>query len=207
MASSSSAQDAAFTVGVKNIRVPAGTTTFTDGPLGSGQTYFYRVRAFNNFAGNSSYSNIVSGATLSAGEIVLDNESSSGVKIVGSWETSSATPGFFGTSYLDDQNANKGHDTVTYTPNLKADGDYFVYARWTTGSDRATNVPFIINSDDGDKTVTVNERDTGGAGFVLLGKFHFRKGTFGGVQIRNAGTNGLVVADAIEFLPANAGMA
>jgi hypothetical protein len=121
------------------------------------------------------------------------------VKIVGNWETSSATPGFFGSSYLDDQDTDKGHDTVTYTPNLEKAGDYFVYARWTSGTDRATNVPFTVNG----KKISVDERNTGGNGWVLLGKFSFDKGTGGSVVISNAGTNGLVVADAVEFLPAD----
>ena len=196
------ATDPAFTTGVRNIRVGHNIATFTDVSLASGTTYYYRVRAFNNFSGSSTYSNIVNATTLSPGEIILDNASSSGVKIVGNWETSTATPGFFGDDYLDDLNAAKGHDSVTFTPNITAAGDYFVYARWTSGLDRATNVPITVNG----KTVTVNERDTGGSGYVLLGKFSFVKGTKNSVVISNAGTNGLVVADAVEFLPADAGM-
>jgi hypothetical protein len=201
------ATDPAFTQNIRNIRLDAGTTSFTDTSLPAGQTFYYRVRANSSFAGVSSFSNTASGTTLSRGEIILDNESSKGVKVVGDWETSSSSPGFFGSSYLDDLDSDKGHKTVTYTPNITAAGDYFVYARWTGGADRATNVPFVITFADGSKTtVTVNERDTGGKGFVLLGKFSFDKGTFGSVQIRNAGTNGTVVADAIEFLPADANM-
>jgi hypothetical protein len=76
-----------------------------------------------------------------------------------------------------------------------------VYARWPSGSNRATNVPIDITSADGLTTVVKDQKNTGKNGaWVLLGTFNFEKGTAGSVTIRTNGTNGLVVADAVRFL-------
>ena len=93
---------------------------------------------------------------------------------------------------------------MKYRPDLPAAGEYYIYASWTRSANRATNVPFDIFSKTGDllKTVRVNERSTGGSGFVLLGEFKLHSETPSFVRIRNTGTTGEVIANAIEFLPA-----
>jgi hypothetical protein len=188
-----------FTQGVVKTRVPANTTTFKDDDISpQGRTLFYRVRAINNFAGGSTFSNVVSTTTFSNGEIVLDNASGSGVSIRGDWALNTAGSGVYGTTFLSDENSGKGSKSVRYTPNIEFEGDYFVYARWSKASNRATNVPYDVGGD----TVTVDQRNTGGTGWVLLGKFSFDKGTGKSVTISNAGTNGVVIADSIRFLPA-----
>ena len=90
---------------------------------------------------------------------------------------------------------------MTFTPNIRAAGRYIVYARWVSGLNRATNVPIDVNSAEGSQTFTKDQKNTGKDGaWVLLGTFQFNKGTGGSVTIRNAGTNGVVVADAVRFL-------
>jgi hypothetical protein len=198
--------DQHFITGIKKFRVDGDVTTFRDEDIEpAGRPLFYRVRAVNSFAGFSSFSNIDGTVTLSPGEIVLDNESTSRVRISGNWATSTIGSGMFGSSFLTDENSGKGSKSVRYTPNIEFDGEYFVYARWTRASNRATNVPIQINSAGGSDTVTVNQRDTGGSGWVLLGKYSFRQGTSGFVTISNAGTNGVVIADSIRFLSSEGG--
>jgi hypothetical protein len=199
------AEDDAFTKNVKSFRVGANVTTFLDGSAPVGRGLFYRVRAINSFSGFSSYSNIAGTTTLSPGEIILDNESTSRVTITGPWSVSSSGSGFFGSSFLTDDNTDKGTKSVRYNPNFEFSGDYFVYARWTKAADRATNVPIDIVSGNNSTTVRVDQRNTGGSGWVLLGKFHFNQGTAGSVTIRTTGTNGVVIADAIRFLSTEGG--
>jgi hypothetical protein len=92
---------------------------------------------------------------------------------------------------------------VKYLPNIAATDDYYVYARWVRSAVNASNVPIDIYYGDGGKkkTLTINQRHTGGSGWILLGKFTFNKGKHGYVQIRNTATDGHVIADAIRFLP------
>lgn len=131
--------------------------------------------------------------------IIVDDADSSGVTLVGSWTSSSATTGYCGSDYLHDGNANKGSSSVTFTPVLPSSGVYQVYARWTANANRADNVPFDIVSPSGTTTVTVDQTQQGGQ-WVLLQTTNFNAGTAGKVRIRNDGTTGYVIADAVKFI-------
>ncbi|HWP39365.1 MAG TPA: hypothetical protein VNL70_00470, partial [Tepidisphaeraceae bacterium] len=143
--------------------------------------------------------------TLSPGEAIVDN-SSGRATVRGDWSVLPKQDFTFGSNFLSDDNSGKGTKSVRFTPNLLEEGDYYVYTRWTRSADRATNVPIDIYYDDdghrAKKTLTVDQRNRGGAGWVLLGKFHFAAGTNGFVVIRNDGTDGTVIADAVRFLRA-----
>ena len=41
-----------------------------------------------------------------------------GVSVAGSWLSSTASSGFYGSDYLHNNNTNKGLDSVTFTPNF-----------------------------------------------------------------------------------------
>jgi hypothetical protein len=185
-----------FTAGLKVINVPANTTKVVDGNLDQNTKYYYRLRAFS--PNGYSAATRTSAFTLSNGDIIVDNSTASKK---GNWATLSSGFGIFKDDYLTDGNSAKGKKSVTFTPNLPISGKYFVYARWPSGSNRATNVPIDITSADGLTTVVKDQKNTGKNGaWVLLGTFNFEKGTAGSVTIRTNGTNGLVVADAVRFL-------
>jgi beta-glucanase (GH16 family) len=131
--------------------------------------------------------------------IIKDDADSSGVTITGSWTSSSSTTGFYGSGYLQDNNTGAtGGKCVRFTPTMPQAGNYDVYARWTSGMNRASNTPIDIFDSNGVlHTVAVNQQINGG-GWVLLGKFYFSAGTSAYVQIRNDGANGYVIADAIR---------
>ena len=73
-------------------------------------------------------------------------------------------------------------------------------ARWTANANRATNVPYDVIYPGGTNTVIVDQTTQGGQ-WVLLMTTNFNAGTNGHVRIRNAGTSGYVIADAVEFIP------
>jgi hypothetical protein len=197
------ATDEEFSRGVKSFKVPFDTTVFTDSGVPVTTRVFYRVRAVNNFSQFQGSSNVVEVFLPAPGDIILDNESSKGVTINGNWLTTSDTPGFLGGSYLSDENATKGPDTnVRFTPTIAESGEYYVYARWTRASNRATNVPIDVQSGNGQRrTITVNQRTQGGEGWVLLGKFTLVEGRDNFVRVRTEGTNGIVTIDAARFQP------
>jgi hypothetical protein len=93
----------------------------------------------------------------------------------------------------------KGAKSVLFTPALTAPGIYQVFARWTDGSNRASNVPIDVLHSGGLATVTVDQRTNGGS-WVLLGTWAFDAGALGSVMIRTAGADGYVVADAVRFV-------
>jgi hypothetical protein len=132
---------------------------------------------------------------------VLDNSDTKGVAITGAWTSSTYEAGFWGTNYIHDANTNKGAKSVRFTPNLPWRADYRVYLRWTSGSNRATNAPVDIIHANGTNSVLINET-ANGSQWVPLGTFPFALGQVGNVVVRNTGTTGFVIVDAVAFAPA-----
>jgi hypothetical protein len=137
-------------------------------------------------------------------DLIVDNTDSVFVTVTGAWDTSSFEPARIGINYLHDQNNGKGSKSVRYNPNLPLTASYKVYAYWNSSSNRATNVPIDIQHSGGTSTVTVNQTQNGGQ-WVDLGTFDFNSGTSGHVTIRNTGTNGYIIADAVRFSPVAGG--
>jgi len=114
-------------------------------------------------------------------------------KTTGNWITSTAG------GYLHDGNADKGSKSITYTPNLPADGAYDVYLKWAQNKNRATNVPVEIVNATGKETIKVNQREKGG--WVKVATGQFKAGSSGGLTVSNKDTDGFVVADAVRWVP------
>ncbi|HJT30684.1 MAG TPA: DUF1553 domain-containing protein, partial [Pirellulales bacterium] len=143
---------------------------------------------------------VVAAASL-PGVVVDDRDA----KQVGHWQRSQSTGAFIGDGYLHDQNADKGAKTLTFLPQLPEPGRYEVRLAYTAAGNRATNVPVTVFSADGEKTLTVNEREEPPleGRFVSLGQFHFELNGQGFVIVANTGTDGHVIADAVQFIPAD----
>lgn len=134
-------------------------------------------------------------------EIIVDNADTSKVTIDGTWFTSTSPTNRYGANYLHDGNTGKGSGAVTFTPTLTQSGDYEVYLRWTDAADRAPSVNVDINSAEGLATIPVNQKAQGSGGlWHLLGRYRFTAGAGNNVKIRNAGSSGYVVADAVRFI-------
>jgi FtsP/CotA-like multicopper oxidase with cupredoxin domain len=118
---------------------------------------------------------------------------------VGTWPTSSVVPGYSGTNYHYSA-AGNGSNTATWTFTVGTPGFYTVSAKWTSNANRATNAKYTIrNNGTLLGTVTMNQQ-AGGGQFVGLGTFSLSGGTLT-VTLSNAGANGYVVADAVQFVP------
>ena len=48
--------------------------------------------------------------------------------------SSTSTPGYLGTDYLNDGNTAKGTKTFSFKPVISTAADYLVYARWPAGT-------------------------------------------------------------------------
>jgi len=107
-----------------------------------------------------------------------------------------------GAGYVHDGNADKGTATITFTPDVPAAGDYEVILFFPRHPNRARNVPVTVAAQGGEtKTTAVNEQGPAGAGSASLGVYKLPKGVSSSVTISNSGTDGYVVADAVQFLP------
>ncbi len=132
-----------------------------------------------------------------ADEIVLDN-ASPGVQVSGPWVSTALTPGFDGADYL--FRPGSGGDATVFWPfpSSSGGGRYEVYARWTSGPNRATNALYWIASEDGTVAVTRNQQSNGGA-WQLLGSYPFTPGKSQGVTLSDR-ADGVVIADALRWV-------
>jgi len=129
--------------------------------------------------------------------IVVDDADA---RTVGEWKHSTFMRGYIGTGYLHDLAQGKGEKTLTFTPRLPRSGRYEVRLAYNSDAGRASNVPVTIFHADGEETVRVNERIAPPIDrrFVSVGTFPLNEASY--VLISNEGTDGYVIADAVQFL-------
>jgi hypothetical protein len=134
--------------------------------------------------------------------IVVDD---SLAKRVGIWKESKSVATYVGDGYLTDDGDKNEVKTLTFQPEIPDTARYDVRFAYTSATNRATNVQVTVFSADGEKVVTVNEREEPPYEwhFVSLGQYTFDKSSQGFVLVTNQGANGHVTADAVQFLPAD----
>ncbi|MBM3858395.1 MAG: FAD-dependent oxidoreductase [Verrucomicrobia bacterium] len=117
-------------------------------------------------------------------------------KLTGEWQASG--------TYQHDQNKDKGAKSARFELKVPGDGLYEVRLAYVPNRNRATNVPVAIESADGATTVRVNQRETPPLDdkTVSLGKFRFTAAKPAVVTISNEGTDGYVIIQAVQLLPA-----
>jgi hypothetical protein len=117
--------------------------------------------------------------------------------------TAQTIAGFVGENYRHDGNAEKGTMSARFTPALSTAGKYQVAVSYSANGNRATNVPVTIHHAKGETKVLVNQKiaSKGDAPFHVVGTFEFVAGKDGWVDIGNAGTDGHVIVDAVQWLP------
>jgi len=150
-------------------------------------------------AGSNTVGKPVAAASLPG--IVIDETQA---KIVGEWQHSTFSHSYVGDGYLQDKNSGKGEKAVTFEPVIPRAGLYEVRLAYTPAPNRSTKTPVTILHADGENTLLINQRETPGVGgrFVSLGQFRFEKDGAGYVLVSNEGTDGHVVVDALQLLPA-----
>ena len=120
---------------------------------------------------------------------------------VGNWNHSGTIGPFVAAGYRHDGNDHKGQMSATFTAEVSP-GRYQVRLACAASGNRASNVPVRVEHRGGSTKVIVNQRKTptiDGA-FVLLGTFDFDSTAT--VTLSNEGTDGYVIADAVQFFPA-----
>ncbi|WP_417746654.1 DUF1553 domain-containing protein [Rosistilla oblonga] len=131
------------------------------------------------------------------GTVVDDTEA----KRTGHWKESLLTQPFYGAGYIHDDNKNKGETSVAFSTNLAA-GRYEVRIAYTGSGSRAANVPIEIHTASGIQQATLNQSKPGSiAGlWESIGEYDFAADRPATVIMRNTGTQGYVIADAVQFL-------
>jgi hypothetical protein len=138
-------------------------------------------------------------ASKLAGIVVDDAQA----ELTGEWSSGRTIAPFVENGYLHDADDGKGTKTARFAPDLPRAGRYEVRMIYSANANRATNVPVTIVSAEGTKAATVNQRIAPRIDrtYHSLGTYRFEAGKQGVVTITNAGTDGHVIVDAIQFLP------
>jgi len=132
--------------------------------------------------------------------IVVDDRQA---ELTGEWLASGAVGEYVQFGYRHDGNEEKGTKQAVFRPTLPETGRYEVRVAYSPNPNRATNVPVTIVAADGTTNITLDQREPPQDGpFVSLGEHRFAAGDQGSVVISNEGTDGHVVVDAVQFLPA-----
>jgi hypothetical protein len=131
---------------------------------------------------------------------VADN---AGAKVTGEWTASSAIGGYVGSEYLHDGNADKGTKSATFTVKVSRPGRYDIRVAYTQNANRASNVPIRLESKSVMQTARLNQRDAPKHnGFQTVATLELAADETLAVTISTDGTDGYVIADAIQVVPA-----
>lgn len=101
--------------------------------------------------------------------------------------------------YQHDGNEGKGQKTARFAAKLPKAGNYEVRLYYPASANRATKVPVMIATASGEEQVAVDERG-GAQPFAKLGVYAFTAEKSAVVTVSNAGTDGFVAVDAVQFL-------
>jgi hypothetical protein len=142
---------------------------------------------------------IVVAASSLAGIVVDDDD----VKTVGAWTHSVHSKHYIGKRYIHDSNKGKGDKTLSFIPKLPGDAEYEVRFAYSHGNGRASNVPVTVFSAAGEKTIIVDMSKAPPleGRFLSLGTYRFEADEQSLVLISNEGTDGVLTADAVQFIP------
>lgn len=143
-------------------------------------------------------------ADHSTAEILVDNDDPIQVVRTGDWTRDNNPKGAYGPSYL----TAKGGDvkTVRFAPTIKKAGNYQVYVYVPKLADASQKTMFTVSDGKDVKSMTIRESDIRVEGqtsgeWVSLGKLKLATGTKGYVEVSTNDSDGVVVADAVLFVP------
>ena len=135
--------------------------------------------------------------------VVIDSAQAS---LVGEWTVSESVGRIVGENYIHDAMEGRGQKTATLEPASLPPGEYEVRLAYTPFANRSRKVKVRVFSADGEKELEVNQRKKPSVDGVWhsLGRYRFEKDGQAYVLVSNEGADGVVVVDAVQFLPLGA---
>lgn len=132
--------------------------------------------------------------------IVLDDTDA---KLTGVWTHSSSTGSYVGTDYIHDGHTEKGEKSVQWILKAPSSGQFDLRFSYSANPNRATNVPVLITYHGETKTISVDQQQPPQINnlFQSIGVFELKADETVEVLISNEGTNGHVIADAVQLVP------
>lgn len=139
----------------------------------------------------------------STAEILVDNDDE-GVEIQGDWER--VTRGGYGPSFLRELSKGQKSASVKFVPNIQDQGEYEVLVYFSRTAEETQQTQVVVSDGTTESTVTVKESDIRVEGqtsgeWVSIGTYTLSPGTNSHVTVTNQGADGVVVADAVLWVP------
>ncbi|MDB6139215.1 MAG: protein-xanthan lyase [Verrucomicrobiaceae bacterium] len=121
----------------------------------------------------------------------------------GTWTESTRQAALVGKGYHHDDNKGKGEKTARFTATIPETGEYEVRVLYSATANRASNVPVTLEVPGESLVAKLNEREPALVNGVpqAVGTVRYEAGTQAVVIVSNAGTDGFVVVDAVQWLP------
>ncbi len=131
--------------------------------------------------------------------IVLDDADA---KVTGVWTQSSSASGFVGTHYLHDGNMEKGEKSALWTVKVPSSGIFDIRLSYSANPNRATNVPILVRTENDRVMAVVNQQKTPEIDrlFQPLCRLNLHQDETVTIAVSTAGTDGHVIADAVQIL-------
>ncbi|MEO0447188.1 MAG: N-acetylmuramoyl-L-alanine amidase, partial [Verrucomicrobiota bacterium] len=132
-------------------------------------------------------------------EITIDNTDPGFRPGSGEWFTGAYGSSYLGSNYHARRTAFTS-DPASWSMDLPTAGEYEVFTRWTSGTNRSTEAPYLVYHQGGKSTISMNQQQRGGE-WVSLGTFTFRAGPASRVALSCWTSKGdAVIADAVRFV-------
>ena len=134
---------------------------------------------------------------------MVDNDSED-VQVAGDWKKEKV--GAYGFSMFTDDSKGQGTKSVRFLPSLETSGNYQVYIYFPkiqNGSSK-TSVMIFDGATTAEKVIdaaTVKVEGQTSGEWVDIGTYSLKKDSKPYVGITNKGSNGIVAADAVLFVP------
>lgn len=131
--------------------------------------------------------------------VVMDD---SDARVTGVWTHSTSAGKFVGVDYVHDGDAEKGEKSITWTLKVPAAGEFDLRISYSAHSNRATNVPVLVSVNGTAKSYAIDQQQAPQIDglFHRLGRFSLQQNDELTIHVSNKGTNGHVLADAVQLL-------
>ncbi|WP_158856401.1 FAD-dependent oxidoreductase [Lunatibacter salilacus] len=142
-------------------------------------------------------------ADKSTAEILVDNDDA-GVEIQGDWER--VTRGGYGPSFLRELSKGQQPASVKYVPSIQDAGEYEILVYFSRTADETQQTQVLVSDGKTERTVTIKESDIRVEGqtsgeWVSIGTYTLSPGKDSHVTVTNQDADGVVVADAVLWVP------
>ena len=107
-----------------------------------------------------------------------------------------------GDAYLSDGNTDKGRKSLRFALRVPKPGRYEIRLAYVPYRNRASNAPVTVHFAGGTKRLRIDQRAKPPIDGILLSLGTFDLNAESALEVSNADTDGYVVVDAVQLLPA-----